>query len=193
MGSCSPFSFSCLSVLLWSHSWALLVPALLLGFPLLLAAWGLWRLGTVAPARPLPPAAAPAHPAAGPGLVRSYLLASYAAAVQLTGLRQGKALPLLSTLLMFEAVSTFLAFYILVIGRTFSYVVGWVMLVLVAVAVYQLVLPRLAPAARRHRIVLLHEAMPAARQSAWGLLGHALYWGSFTAAFICIILREKFK
>jgi hypothetical protein len=179
--------------LLLAAFWVWAVRVLGLGFPLLLAAWGLWRLSTVAPARPLPTDAPAAHPAAGPGLVRFYLLASYAAAVQLTGLRQGRALPLLSTLLMFEAVSMTVALYLLFIWRAASYVVGWVSLVVVAIAVYRLVLPRLEPAARRHRIVLLHEAMPAARQSAWGLLGHALYWGSFTAAFICIILREKFK
>lgn len=84
--------------------------------------------------RPSRPVAAPAHPAAGPGLVRSYLLAAYAVSVQLTGLRQGKALPLLATLVMFEAVSVFIALYILLLGRTFSYVVGWGLLALVAVA-----------------------------------------------------------
>lgn len=172
--------------------WVWAVRVLGLGFPVLLACWALWRLRTVAPAGPLPADAATAHPAAGPGLVRSYLLAAYAVSVQLTGLRQGKALPLLATLVMFEAVSVFIALYILLLGRTFSYVVGWGLLALVAVAVYKLVLPRLEPAARRHRIVSLHEAMPSPRQAAWGLLGHALFWGSFTLFFICAFSRDYF-
>jgi hypothetical protein len=152
-----------------------------LASPLALLSWGMYRLRAAnAAASKL---AEQPHP---------FLLANYAAAVQASNLQGGKAFPLVGFLVLFEVVQLYTAFYLLLIWRSFSYVIGWGLLGAFTLLAYWLIIPRLHLPHTKSRIVAAHETLSPQVQSAWGILGHTLLWGSFCLIFVCIILREYY-
>jgi hypothetical protein len=160
----------------WSHVLILLV----LASPLALLAWGMYRL------RSARVAGAPVdqpHP---------YLLAKYAAAVQASNLREGKAFPLVGFLVLFEVVQLYTTLYLLLVWRSLSYPIGWGLLGAFTLLAYRLIVPRLHSSRNKGCVVAAYEALSPQAQSAWGILGHTLLWGSFCFIFVCIILREYY-
>lgn len=164
---------------------------LLLGSPVPLILWALYRMRMAALGTTAAGTKPQAH-TADKSMGGAFVLANYAAAVQASNLRQGKAFPLVPFLVMFELVQLYTAVYLLVVWRSVSYWIGWTLLAGFALLLYRFVVPRLQRKAYSQPLIQAHEAMPAPLQSAWGLLGHTLLWGSFCLIFVCIILREYY-
>ena len=167
--------------LLLSVAWSHVLIVLVLASPLALLGWGMYRLRTAGTASGQ--STDQPHP---------YLLANYAAAVQASNLREGKAFPLVGFLVLFEVVQLYTALYLLLVWRSLSYPIGWGLLGGFTLLAYWLIVPRLHSSRNKNHVVAAHEALSPQAQSAWGILGHTLLWGSFCLTFVCIILREYY-
>lgn len=153
-----------------------LVLLLVLGWPLLLAGWALFRLQ--------------AATSVG-GVGRACLLAGYSAAVQLTNRRGERVLPLVHFIILAQVVHGYLALDILLLGRSGPpgltvlgvFVATWL--------AYRYGRPALNRRFRAWSTATTLEMYSPAQRRAWGLLGHACFWGAFTFIFVCIGLRGK--
>ena len=154
-----------------------LVPPLVLGFPLLLAGWALWRLRGA--------------PSAG-GLGRAYLLAHCAVTMQLTPARGERLLASACFITMYEWVHGYLVLQTLIGWRNVPMAIGIGGVLLATWLAY-----RFGAAAVKERLlawdtVATLERYTPAQRRAWGLLGHACFWGAFTFIFVAAILRGYF-
>lgn len=167
--------------LLLAVAWSHVLIGLVLASPLALLGWGVYRLRNAGPAA----STANEQP-------NAFLLANYAAAVQASNLREGKAFPLVGFLVLFEVVQLYTALYLILVWRSLPYALGWGLLGAFTLLAYWLLVPRLHSSGTKTRVVAAHEALSPQAQSAWGILGHTLLWGSFCFIFVCIILREYY-
>lgn len=156
----------------------LLAILLVLGFPMLLAGWALWRLRVASPAG---------------GVVRAYLLANYSVAVQLSNLRGDQVLTILVYLICFQIIGVYSALQLLILGRSVPVAVSLVGVALASWATYHYADPTVRSRYCTWRTATELEAYLPAQRRAWGLLGHACFWGAFTFIFICISLRGKLE
>ncbi|HLK97686.1 MAG TPA: hypothetical protein VK364_07960 [Hymenobacter sp.] len=170
--------YTSLLLLAWPRSLLLLVPLLILGWPLLLAGWALFRLRAASSAG---------------GVGRACLLAGYSAAVQLTNRTGEQVLPLVHFIILAQLVQACLALDILFIGRSGSpgltvlgvFVATWL--------AYRYGRPALDRRFRTWNTGATLETYSPAQRRAWGLLGHACFWGAFCFIFVCIGLRGKLE
>ena len=172
--------FSVLTVLglSWPDTLFLSAVVLMLGWPWLLAGWALWRLRRASPAG---------------GLGRAYLLANYSAAVQLSNLRGEQVLTILVYLICFQIIGIYSALQLLVLGRSVPVLLGLMGVAVAGWAAYRYADPAVRGCYRTWRTATALEVYLPAQRRAWGLLGHALFWGAFTFIFICISLRGKLE
>ena len=160
----------------WPRSLLLLVPALLLGWPWLLAGWALLRLRATRPAG---------------GLGRAYLLACYSAAVQASNVKGERALPLVHFAVLAQGVNGYVALALLTFGRSVPVNIGLAGVFVVTWLAYRYGRAAIDRRFRAWGTAAVLEAYSPSQRRAWGMLGHACFWGAFTFIFICIGLRGK--
>jgi hypothetical protein len=147
---------------------------LVLAIPLLLAVWGLYRLRT----------------AITPQIQQAYLLSNYAAAVQLSNLRGEQSLLVVRLLIHLQLIQLYVALQALILWRSVPVVVmvggvglaGWLS--------YKWIDSTVNKSFAKWNTAAFYDAQPVRHRRAWGLLGHALLWGTFCLIFIVAILRE---
>lgn len=153
-----------------------MVVFLALGFPLLLAGWALWHLRN-------------ARPAGAPG--RAYLLACYSASLQVNAahVRGEKVFPFVHLVVSMQVVCLYTAASLFILWRSVPAGVSVGSVLVVTWLTYRYVRPAVAQRLHAWQTVAALELYSPRQRRAWGLLGHASLWGSFTFIFICLILR----
>ncbi|UOG74203.1 hypothetical protein MTX78_19030 [Hymenobacter tibetensis] len=151
---------------------------LLLGWPWLLAGWAFWRLRSAQPAG---------------GLGRAYLLACYAASVQVNAahVRGERVFPFVHFVVASQAVALYTALYLLLRWRSLPASLSVASVLLVTWLTYRYLRPVVEHRLRAWGTVDALENYPPAQRRAWGLLGHTCFWGAFTFIFICLGLHGK--
>lgn len=153
-----------------------LLVGLVLGIPFGLASWALYRLRT----------------ASAPPLNRAYLLANYAAAVQLSNLTGEQSLLVIRLLIHLQIIQFYVALQALLLWRSVPVGVILAGVALVGGLAYLWLQTTVAKSFVKWGTAAFYLAQPAAQRRAWGLLGHALLWGTFCLIFVVAILREYF-
>lgn len=170
--------------------WPRLLVAFVLGLPLLLAIWALVRLRGHGLAVGSTPDARQAS--ASMGLGKTYLMANYTVAVQLSNLQGEQVLMLVSFQIILQIVNIYVAIQALVLWR--SVPVG-IILAGVAIAgwlAYRFVEPAVAKYFTQWDVAATRDQAPPRQRRAWALLGYACFWGCFTFIFVIAILREYY-
>lgn len=169
--------------LLVSLVFSKLIVGAVLGTPAALASYAIYKLSTTQPG----PATASKI-----SLQRAYLLANYATAVQLSNLRGEKTLMLVRLLIHIQIIQAYVALQALILWRSVSasIMVGGVLVV--GLISYLWLNASVDKAFTSWNTAALYEEQSPPRRRAWGLLGHALLWGTFCVIFVVAILREYY-
>jgi len=156
-----------------------LVPPLVLGFPLLLAGWALWRLRGALPAG---------------GLGRAYLLACYSASLQVNAAHVygERVFPFVHFVVSAQFLNLYVALQALFLSRSLPTAVMFGGIAIATWLAYRYVRPAVIKRLLAWDTVAALETYTPAQRRAWGLLGHACFWGAFTFIFVMLILREYF-
>lgn len=172
--------------------WPRLLVAFVLGLPLLLAIWALVRLRGLSPAVGSTPAADASQASASMGLGKTYLMANYTVAVQLSNLHGEQALMIVSYLISFQMFNIYLSIQILVLWRSVPVSFGLVCLAIAAWLANRFVEPAVAKYFTQWDVAATRDQALPRQRRAWALLGYACFWGCFTFIFAIAILREYY-